>query len=130
MPGLVLIPALAAEAFTQWLQRPREDRRLRAEWLAIGLVAVGFSIYLALNYVIYGSPFEFLRIQHEHWYKSLAAPWDSISGAFGWFSDDNPDNQLMYGNMELLFVGIGLAGTILVTGIAPVMVTFDGVHRP
>jgi len=110
--GLVLIPALAAEAFTQWLQRPSEERRLRVEWLAIGLVAVGFGLYLALNYVIYGSPFEFLRIQHEHWYKSLAAPWDSISGALGWFSSDKPDNQLMYGFMELLFVGIGLVGTI------------------
>jgi 4-amino-4-deoxy-L-arabinose transferase-like glycosyltransferase len=111
--GLILIPALAAEAFTQWLQRPPAERRLRVKWLAIGLVGVGFGIYLALNYAIYGSPFEFLRIQHEHWYKSLAAPWDSISGAFGWFrSDKPPDSQLMYGFMELLFVAIGLAGTV------------------
>jgi Dolichyl-phosphate-mannose-protein mannosyltransferase len=110
--GLVLIPALAAEAYTQWLQRPPEERKLRVEWLAIGLVALGFGIYLALNYVVYGSPFEFLRIQHEHWYKSLASPWDAISGAFGWFNSSKPDNRLMYGFMELLFVGIGLAGTI------------------
>jgi Dolichyl-phosphate-mannose-protein mannosyltransferase len=110
--GLVLIPALAAEAFTQWLQRPAAERRLRPEWVAIGLVGVGFAIYLGLNYAIYGSPFEFLRIQHEHWYKSLAAPWDSIGGAFGWFRDPHPDNVLMYGLMELLFVGIGLAGTV------------------
>jgi hypothetical protein len=110
--GLVLIPALAAEAFTQWLQRPPAERRFRIEWLAIGLVAVGFAVYLGLNEVIYGSPFEFLRIQHEHWYKSLAAPWDSISGAMGWFRSDKPDYVLMYGVMELLFVAIGLAGTI------------------
>jgi hypothetical protein len=110
--GLVLIPALAAEAFTQWLVRPADERRLRVEWLAIGLVAVGFAVYLGLNYVIYGSPFEFLRIQHEHWFKSLAAPWDAISGAFRWFGSDKPENRLMYGFMELLFVGIGLAGTI------------------
>ena len=110
--GLVLIPALAAEAYTQWLQRPPEERKLRVEWLAIGLVGVGFGLYLGLNYAIYGSPFEFLRIQHEHWYKSLAAPWDSISGAIGWFRSAKPDNVLMYGVMELLFVGIGLAGTI------------------
>ncbi len=110
--GLVLIPALGAEAYTQWLLRPAAERRLRVEWLAIGLVAVGFGVYLALNYVIYGSPLEFLRIQHEHWYKSLASPWDAISGAFGWFDSPKPDNRLMYGFMELLFVGIGLAGTI------------------
>jgi hypothetical protein len=110
--GLILIPALAAEAFTQWLQRPPAERRLRVEWLAIGLVGVGFALYLGLNYVIYGSPFEFLRIQHEHWYKSLAAPWESISGAIGWFRSPKPDNVLMYGVMELLFVAIGVAGTI------------------
>jgi Gpi18-like mannosyltransferase len=110
--GLILIPALAAEAFTQWLQRPAAERRLRVEWLAIGLVAVGFGVYLGLNLLIYGTPFEFLRVQHDHWYKSLAAPWDSISGAFNWFKSDKPDNQLMYGFMELLFVVIGLAGTI------------------
>jgi hypothetical protein len=110
--GLVLIPALAAEAFTQWLQRPPAERRFRPEWLAIGLVGVGFAVYLGLNYVVYGSAFEFLRIQHEHWYKSLASPWDSISGAFGWFRNEKPDNVLMYGAMELLFVAIGLAGTI------------------
>ena len=81
--GLVLIPALAAEAFTQWLQRSPAERRFRMEWMAIGLVGVGFALYMGLNYVIYGSPFEFLRIQHEHWFKSLAAPWDSISAAFG-----------------------------------------------
>jgi 4-amino-4-deoxy-L-arabinose transferase-like glycosyltransferase len=110
--GLVLIPALGAEAFTHWLQRPAQDRKLRVEWVAIGLVGLGFVVYLGLNYMIYGSPFEFLRIQHEHWYKSLASPWDAISGAFRWFDSDKPDNQLMYGFMELLFVGIGLAGTI------------------
>jgi hypothetical protein len=110
--GLILIPALAAEAYTQWLQRPPAERRLRVEWLAIGLVAVGFATYLALNQAIYGSPFEFLRIQHEHWYKSLAAPWESIGGAIGWFRNPKPDNVLMYGVMELLFVAIGLAGTI------------------
>jgi hypothetical protein len=110
--GLVLIPALAAEAFTQWLQRPAQDRRLRVEWLAIGLVGVGFAIYLGLNYALYGSPFEFLRVQEDHWYKSLAAPWDAIGTAFGWFRSTNPDDRLMYGFTELLFVGIGLVGTI------------------
>jgi hypothetical protein len=110
--GLVLIPALAAEAYTQWLQRPPAERRLRVEWLAIGLVALGFGIYLGLNYAIYGTPFEFLRVQHDHWFKSLAAPWDAVSGAFNWFRSEKADSRLMYGFMELLFVGVALAGTI------------------
>ncbi|MEX2137612.1 MAG: mannosyltransferase family protein [Chloroflexota bacterium] len=110
--GLVLIPALAAEAFTQWLQRPPAERRLRVEWLAIGLVGVGFGIYLGLNYVIYGSPLEFLRVQHDHWFKSLSWPWEGIDAVFGWLGAAKPDNVLMQGWMELLFIAIGLAGTI------------------
>ena len=110
--GLVLIPALGAEALTQWLQRPPAERRLRVEWLAIGLVGIGFGIYLALNYVVYGTPFEFLHVQDTHWHKSLAPPWDAVSGAFGWFRSDKPDYRLMYGFMELLFVGVCLVGTI------------------
>jgi hypothetical protein len=82
------------------------------EWLAIGLVALGFGIYLGLNYAIYGTPFEFLRVQHDHWFKSLAAPWDAVSGAFNWFRSEKADSRLMYGFMELLFVGVALAGTI------------------
>lgn len=110
--GLVLIPALAAEALTQWLHRPREERRLRVEWLAIGLVAVGFGGYLALNQAIYGDALTFLRIQHEHWYKSLDWPWNGINGTLGWLSSSNPDNVLMQGWMELAFIAIGLVATL------------------
>lgn len=110
--GLVLVPALAAEAFAQWLARPSEERRIRVEWLAIGLVGVGFGLYLALNQVVYHNAFAFLRIQDEHWFKSLAPPWDGIAGVWGWTQNENPDNALMIGWMELLFIAIGLVGTL------------------
>ena len=110
--GLILIPALAAEAYTQWLRRPPEERRLRVEWLAIGLVAVGFAVYLALNLAIYGNAFAFLRIQSEHWFKSLAPPWEGIGGVIGWIGAKDRDNALMIGWMELTFIVIGLVGTI------------------
>ncbi|HLE89224.1 MAG TPA: glycosyltransferase family 39 protein [Candidatus Limnocylindria bacterium] len=110
--GLILVPALAAEAFMQWLARPPGERRLRVEWLAIGLVGVGFGIYLGLNLAVYGNPLEFLRIQDDHWFKSLAPPWEGIGGIFDWIGNQDADNALMLGWMELLFVAIGLAGTI------------------
>jgi len=110
--GLVLIPALGAEALTQWLRPPAEGRRLRPEWLAIGLVGVGFGVYLLVNQVIYDDPFTFLRIQHEHWYKSLAPPWHGIGDVIGWISNDNADNAFMLGWMELAFITIGLIGTV------------------
>ena len=103
---------LPVEAATQWFRTPPGDRRWRWEWLAIGLVGIGFAIYLGLNQAIYGTPFQFLIVQHDHWFKSLAAPWDAINSALGWFRSDTPDEVLMYGVVELLFVVIGLIGTI------------------
>ena len=111
--GLVLLLALPVEAATQWYMVPRAERRFRWEWLAIGLVGVGFGVYLVLNYALYGTPFEFLVVQHDHWFKSLAWPWDAINSALGWFGSDKPDDRLMYGFVELLFVAIGAVGTVV-----------------
>jgi hypothetical protein len=110
--GLILVPALAAEALTQWLTTPATERRLRAAWLWIALVPVGFAVYLGLNQVVYGDPFAFLVPQKEHWFKSLAWPWDGIDGVLRWLGSTNPDNVLMQGWMELLFIAVGLVGTV------------------
>jgi Gpi18-like mannosyltransferase len=110
--GLILVPALAAEALAQWLAMPAAERRLRARWLWIGLVPVGFGVYLGLNQVVYGDPFAFLVPQKEHWFKSLAWPWEGIDGVLRWLGNPNPDYVLMQGWMELLFIAIGLVGTV------------------
>jgi hypothetical protein len=110
--GLVLLLALPAEAFTQWLTAPRDERRLRPEWLAIGLVGVGFAAYLALNQVVYGDPFEFLRVQRTHWHKEAAPPWQAISTAFGWFRARELEDVILYAVLELGFVALGLVGVI------------------
>jgi hypothetical protein len=75
-------------------------------------VGVGFGVYLGLNQVIYGEPFVFLRIQDEHWFKSLAPPWEGINGVLGWLGSSNPVNVLMQGWMELLFIAVGLVATV------------------
>jgi hypothetical protein len=111
--GLVLLAALPVEAATQWYMAPADERRFKWAWLAIGLVGVGFAVYLGVNYVVYGSPLEFLHVQQDHWFKELAPPWEAIGSATGWFRSTDPDEVLMYGAMELLFVGIGLVGTIV-----------------
>ena len=106
--GLVLIPALLVEAWLQW----RRHGRLEAGWLAIGGVAIGFAAYLALNLVVYGDPFAFSAIQHEHWFKQLSPPWDGIGGFVRWIRDDDLDTALMLGWAELAFTLIGLVATI------------------
>jgi 4-amino-4-deoxy-L-arabinose transferase-like glycosyltransferase len=110
--GLVLIPALAAEAWLAWDADPQH--RLRIEWLAIGLVAVGFAGYLALNQVVYGDPFAFLQIQRVHWYKELAPPWQGIGGVIHFITDSrDPIDAIKYGWFELAFIALGLVGTVV-----------------
>ena len=107
--GLILIPALAVEAYLQW----RVHRRLDTRWLlAPALVAAGFGVYLALNLAVYGDAFAFSEIQREHWDKGLSAPWDGIAGILGWLSNPVADTAFMIGGMELLFVGLGLAAVL------------------
>jgi Gpi18-like mannosyltransferase len=106
--GLVLIPALMVEAYLQW----RSDGRIRASWLSIGGIAIGFAIYLALNWSVYGDPFAFSEIQHAHWFKQLSPPWDGIAGFVRWIRDDDLDTALMLGWAELAFTAIGLVATV------------------
>ena len=110
--GLVLIPALAAEALTQWFEQPPGERRIRARWLGIGLVAAGFGGYLLLNQAVYGNPLEFASVQSSHWYKSLAPPWEAFSVAWRFLTQGTGEDPFLYGYLELLFAGIGLAVTI------------------
>jgi hypothetical protein len=108
--GLVLVPALAAEAATQWYRdRPR---RWRWSWLGIGLVPVGFLIYLVVNQVTYGDPFYFLFVQQDHWYKSLAPPWVGIGGVVSSITSREGWESMMLGWMELAFIILGALGTV------------------
>jgi len=106
--GLVLVPALAVEAWLQW----REHRRIQVSWLAIGLVVVGFGIYLWLNWSVYGDPLAFSEIQRDHWFKHLAPPWEGIAGMVEWTTNSDPDDAFMLGWMELLFTGLGALAAV------------------
>lgn len=106
--GLVLLPTLMVEAWLQW----RVDRRLRVEWLAIGGVAIGFGLYLLLNWSVYGDPMAFAEIQRSHWHKHLAPPWEGIAGMIDWTTSRDADDAFMLGWMELLFTHVGAAASV------------------
>ena len=107
--GLILIPALAVEAYLQWRQRRRFDIR----WVAaVAAVGIGFAIYLAVNLVVYGDPLAFSEIQRSHWFKDLSPPWEGIAGMLNWIGDDDADTAFMLGWMELLFTALGLVATV------------------
>ncbi len=107
--GLLLVPALAAEAFLQY--REERPRRSHAEWLWVALAGVGFGVFLLLNYAVHGDPFAFQKITQTAWHKQLAPPWLGIASAWdaGWRA---PAEAHMVGTEELFFILLGLACTV------------------
>jgi hypothetical protein len=106
--GLALIPALAFEA---WEEYRASGRRVRAEWLWALLPAVGFGVYLLINWRVQGSPVAFLQMQGEYWYRTFAWPWDGIAGSWKTTLGSTPSDALMVGWQEFFYVMLGLALT-------------------
>ena len=103
--GLVLLPSLLYEYFSQCSKRG--SRRVR-DFFSIALVSVGFLSYLIVNQVVFGDACAFLAVQHEHWYKHLAPPWEGLVGAiWGIFWRETADKALI-GGAELVFGLVGL----------------------
>jgi hypothetical protein len=107
--GLILVPSLAAEAWTEW----RAERRWRGAWGWIVLVAVGFGGYLLVNQLVYGRPLAFLHIQRDHWSKTLAWPWEGIAGVLSRLGGGSAEDIAILGVAELTAIGLGLVGTVV-----------------
>lgn len=106
--GMLLLPVMAVEAYAQY----REDGRLRREWLWALFAVAGFLVYLLINYQVFGNPFHFQDVLREKWSKRLAFPWVGIAGTWRAMWADDPLYAHLVGVQEMLFVVIGLAGTI------------------
>jgi hypothetical protein len=107
--GVLLLPALAFEA---WAEYRGAERRVRAEWLWLLLVGAGFGVYLFINWWVFGDPREFLKMQGDHWAKSLTWPWVGIVETWraGW--GRAPSDAQMVGWQEFAFVVLGLGMTV------------------
>jgi Dolichyl-phosphate-mannose-protein mannosyltransferase len=107
--GLLLIPALAFEV---WDEYRSEGRGWRWEWLWVGTVALGFGVYLLINWEVFGHPLQFLNMQEQYWSKSLTWPWVGISAAWDSMWGREPWEAQMVGWQEFFFVVLGLGLTV------------------
>lgn len=106
--GILLLPALAAEALTDW----RRTRRVDWRWLWIGAVALGFEVHMLVNYRVTGDPLAFLSLEHTHWSNQLVTPWRGLGINLGVMRTYNPHDAAMIGIQVLFYLAVGLAGTI------------------
>ena len=106
--GLILLPALAFEAWAAYRENGELDRRC----LFLLAMPAGFIAYLILNYCITGDPLMFMTYQNEHWHRYLRWPWEGIWEAAKRVGSESAADALMVGVAELFFTAIGLAAII------------------
>jgi hypothetical protein len=105
--GFGLIPALAVEYLIQKRFRPTE---IRPNVLYIGLVPLGFAVYMLVNYVVKGDPLAFLEIAQDRHFKYLAPPWVGIERVWATAMGAQPRGQWIIVVFE---IGLGLAALVV-----------------
>jgi hypothetical protein len=103
-----LIPALLVEYLIQKRFRLQE---VRPDVLYLGLIPLGFALYMGVNYVVMGDPLAFLEIARERHFKTLAAPWVGIERVWATAMGSGPRWLLIITVYE---VGLGLAALLVV----------------
>src|SRR3989337_60815 len=109
--GIFLVLALLIEYLSQ---KEFRIKKLKLNFLYLGLIPIGFIAYLVINYVTFENAFAFLIAQREYWYKSLTPPWRGLLWAWDrmlWEGGD-PASRLMVGGAEFMFGIFGLLCTI------------------
>lgn len=106
--GLILLPAVAFEAFAEY----RETGEVNRRWSFLMFIPTGFVGYLALNFFVSGDPLIFLTYQREHWYRYFRWPWEGIWETFKRVDNRSVVDAQMTGVQELLFVIIGAFATV------------------
>jgi hypothetical protein len=106
--GVVLVPALAAEATQQYYARRRWDWR----WVWIAIVPAGFAVYLLINWHITGSAFAFLQTRRVSFHQSFALPFVGIRQAIKAHYLGANEAE-MVGVQELVFVALSFVCMIL-----------------
>lgn len=106
--GILLLPALAAEALTEW----RRTRRAQWRWLWVGATALGLGVHMLVNYRITGHALAFMSFEHTHWSNQLVAPWRGLEVNLGVMRTYNPYEAAMIGTQVLFYLAVALAGTL------------------
>lgn len=106
--GILIVPALGAEALSQWWRM----RRFEWRWLWIGVAALGLGVHLIVNYRVTGDALAFVRVEREHWAHATVAPWRGIAANIGISRDWGPHDAAMIGSQVLFYLAVGLAGGV------------------
>jgi hypothetical protein len=102
--GLLLLPVLAVEYFHQ---KEWKIKTVNLKLLWALLPALGFIIYLIINYQVTGNFLTFLDVERVHWHETID-PFGGLSGALGWFGINVFPESITLGYAQVAFAVFGL----------------------
>jgi Gpi18-like mannosyltransferase len=102
--GLILLPALAVEYFHQ---KGWKIKALDLRFLWIILPALGFLVYLIINFQVTGNFFAFLEIERVHWFQTIN-PLNGLAGAVYFPSHSSFPDSITIGYSQVIFALFGL----------------------
>lgn len=105
--GIVLLPALAAQALLEW----RRTRHMHASWAWLAVIPFALVCDLAVGWLLTGDPGAFASAYSRGWGKQLDWPWVGIGNLIGFATDRT--NLWQFWSLEIVFVVIGLVTTVL-----------------
>src|SRR3990172_8224228 len=109
--GIFLVPALLIEYLSQ-----KEFRvsNIKLSFIYLGLIPIGFTAYLVINYLTFENAFAFLKAEKEYWHKTPSPPWIRLQGAWDylWWKEGAPALRVTVGGAEFVFGIFGLLCTI------------------
>ena len=106
---VALLPALMLEYA---IQKEFRWRSVRADFAFLVLQPLGFTVFLAINYEVYGDPLHFLEVQRSVMGKKLAPPWVGWESIWAHARAGGPSR----------FITIGVFETIAVVGALAIAV--------
>ena len=96
--GVLLWMSLLLEWF-------KEDKKISTLFLIFSFMSLSVSIYLSLNYSLFGNAFAFQNFLQNHWQKSFTFPWNSLVNSWQRgisTPDNNPEYKYLVGYAEAI----------------------------
>jgi len=107
-PGIVIIPTLCVEAWSQY----RATRRLRWAWGWIAVAPVGYLLFLWVNVRASGNPFTFVEIARDRFHTTFSRPLAGVQQAIGALTHRPGDAEII-GRQVLIFMALALICTVV-----------------
>ncbi len=118
--GIILFPILLMEYL---VQKDYKKENIKKDVLWTFLIAMGFGVYLAINYINYGNAFNFLGTQKEFWWMQPALPSRGFLYSLTMSNYPIAKYVISHSLLQMFFVLLGLI--LIVYSFARLRITYS-----